>query len=171
MLARRDRSDGVRGFTLIELLIVIAIIAILAAVTFVALNPLKRFQDSRDSVRWTDTSNILDAIKVDQIDNGGSYLYAIDQTSTSTEYMISVATTTSGCDDLTCDVNIASDGDCVNLQGLVDEGYLGEMPVSPRGEGSWTSGYTGYYLIKNDNDSITIGACESENSNGINVTR
>ena len=44
------------GFTLVELLIVIAIIAIIAAVIFVALDPLTRFQDSRDSARWQESS-------------------------------------------------------------------------------------------------------------------
>jgi len=38
---------NIRGFTLIELLLVIGIIATLAVVTFVALDPAKRFQDVR----------------------------------------------------------------------------------------------------------------------------
>ena len=42
-----------RGFTLIELLVVIAIISILAVVVFVALDPVTRFQDARDSRRPT----------------------------------------------------------------------------------------------------------------------
>ena len=50
-----------QGFTLIELLIVIGIIAVLAAATFVALNPLTRFQDARDARRRTDISAVLSA--------------------------------------------------------------------------------------------------------------
>lgn len=163
-------SQSERGFTLIELLIVIAIIAILAAVVFVALDPLTRFQDARDSSRWNDVTALLSAIKVDQVDNGGSYLPAITNATAGTVYMISNATTTSGCN-LTCDVTIAATGDCVNLQGLADEGYVGSLPVSPNGTGSWSSTYTGYYMIKSSVGNVTIGACESENTSSISVTR
>ena len=79
-----------KGFTLIELLIVIAIIAIIAAVVFVALDPLTRFQDARDASRWSDTAALLSAIKVDQVDNGGSYLTAVQTpcSNNSNVYMI-----------------------------------------------------------------------------------
>ena len=158
------------GFTLIELLIVIAIIAILAAVVFVALDPLTRFQDARDSSRWSDVTALLSAIKIDQVDNKGLYLWAITNTVAGTEYMISSTTTSFGCN-LTCDVTIAATDDCVNLQGFVDEGYVGSLPVSPSGVGNWSSIYTGYYIIKNSVGTITIGACESENVSSISVTR
>ena len=159
-----------KGFTLIELLIVIAIIAILAAVVFVALDPLTRFQDARDASRWSDATSILSAIKVDQVDNGGSYISAVDDAIAGTEYMISNATTTSGCN-LTCDAAIAAAGDCINLSGLVSEGYIGSVPVSPNGLGTWTPEFSGYYLIKSATGIITIGACESENTDSISVSR
>ncbi|MFC1595131.1 prepilin-type N-terminal cleavage/methylation domain-containing protein [Patescibacteria group bacterium] len=165
-----------KGFTLIELLIVIAIIAILAAVAFVALDPLTRFQDARDSRRWSDVAAIMSAIKVDQVDNGGSYLWGINNaadgatTVADDEYMISNATTTSGCNASACSV-ISATNDCVNLQGLADEGYLGSLPISPNGDGSWTEALSGYYMILNSNGSITIGACEAENTASITVTR
>jgi prepilin-type N-terminal cleavage/methylation domain-containing protein len=57
------------GFTLLELLIVIAIIAIIAAIIFVALDPLKRFQDARDAVRYADIKNIDDAIQLYILEN------------------------------------------------------------------------------------------------------
>ena len=47
------------GFTLIELLVVIAIIATLATVVFVALNPVQRFSDARNSRRWNDVNTML----------------------------------------------------------------------------------------------------------------
>ena len=88
-----------KGFTLIELLIVIAIIAIIAAVIFVALDPLRRFQDSRDSTRWQEATSIIDAIKVDQVDNGGQYITAVYNTNVGSVYMISDGATAVGCDD------------------------------------------------------------------------
>lgn len=170
-LPSRRRS----GFTLIELLIVIAIIAILASVVLIALDPLTRFRDSRDAKRWSAARNISDALNMYQVDHGGHKLYG-SYTDTSTaglttgnEYMISSASTTVGCD-TGCSVVGATD-DCVNLKELVNGGYLGELPVSPNGSGSWTSAYTGYYLKPNTSGSITIGACEAENTSSISVTR
>jgi len=161
------RNQG--GFTLIELLIVIAIIAILAAVVFVALDPLTRFQDARDSARFSDVTEILSALKIDQVDNRGSYVWAVSNATAGTEYQISNATTTSACN-TSCSA-VASSGDCVNLSGLVTEGYLGSLPVSPNGDGSWSSTLTGYYLVKASTGTVTVGACEAENTSSITVTR
>lgn len=165
-----NKQQSNKGFTLIELLIVIALIAILAGVVFVALDPLTRFQDARDSSRWTDATAVLSAIKVDQVDNGGYYLTSITNATQDVNYMISSTTPASGCN-LSCDAVIASGNDCINLQGLVDEGYLPNLPVSPNGTGSWTTEFTGYYLTKNANGSITVGACESENTPAVSVTQ
>ena len=160
--------DTRKGFTLIELLIVIAIIAILAGVAFVALNPLGRFQDARDSRRWSDVTALTDAIKVNQVDRGGSYLFAITNAATGTNFIISNATTTTGCN-LSCDVTASSS--CINLQGFVDQGYLASLPVSPNGTGNWSLTYTGYYLSHATTGSVTIGSCESENTSSISISR
>lgn len=159
------------GFTLIELLIVIAIIAIIAAVSFVALDPLTRFQDSRDAARWSDATAILSATKLDQIDNGGQYLSSVANATAGEVYMI--GTDTTGCDDQNAQCDVAVDGDtnCVDLSGLVTDGYLGEIPVSPNGTGSWTTGTTGYTLMRSSTGSITIQACESENTDEIRIIR
>ncbi len=165
---RNHKRKG--GFTLIELLIVIAIIAILAAVAFVALDPLTRFKDARDSSRWGDVTALVSAIKIDQIDNGGTYLSSIANATSSWDYMITGDGTTSGCN-VTCDGNVATSSSCVDLSGLVTEGYLASIPVSPNGSGSWSTSITGYYLNKNSNGTITVGACESENTSSISVSR
>ncbi len=52
------------GFTLVELLVVIAIIAILAAVVVLIINPLELTRRSRDAARFTDLSNLQQAINV-----------------------------------------------------------------------------------------------------------
>jgi type IV pilus assembly protein PilA len=167
------------GFTLIELLIVIAIIAIIAAVVFVALNPLKRFQESRDARRWSDVNAILHAIKVDQVDNGGTYLPAISSLTSGSVYMIvdgnGSTAMTAGCDDNNtyCDTNVTGDTTCVDLDGLVTEGYLGDIPISPAGNVAWDDGDTageegtGYTLSYNSTTGIvTVRACESEDTSG-----
>jgi prepilin-type N-terminal cleavage/methylation domain-containing protein len=157
-----------RGFTLIELLIVIAIIAIIAAVAFVALDPLTRFKDSRDSRRWQDISSIADAIVVNQVDNHGYYDTAISNATTSLVYPI--GTCVSACATSTCDTEMGTTT-FIDLAGLVTEGYLGAVPVSPDGVGSWSTSTTGYTLEKMPTGSIVIRACESENSDEIKVIR
>lgn len=63
------RSTGhERGFTLIELLIVIAIIGFLAAAILVAVDPVKRIQDSRDARRFSEVNGVLNAILTKQVD-------------------------------------------------------------------------------------------------------
>lgn len=170
-----------RGFTLIELLIVIAIIAVLAAVTFVALNPLRRFQDTRDSRRWSDITQILSAIKIDQVDRGGTWPTAINALTAGQNYMIvNGSSMTAGCDDnnTACDLDPNADTNCVNLNYLVTGGYLSSIPVSPSsGAVTWDDGDTageegtGYVLSKSANNAITIAACESENATSVSVTR
>lgn len=162
-----------KGLTLIELLIVVAIIAILATAVFVALDPLKRLQDSRDSKRWSDASELLNALKVSQVDNGGKYITAVDSAVDGQTYMIVGDSTTAGCDDQNdnCDVDVTSDNSCINLAELAARGYLGKIPVSPNGDGLWSTSITGYVLTASSSGSIKIDACESENTSYISVTR
>ena len=159
-----------KGFTLIELLIVIAIIAIIAAVAFVALDPLTRFQDSRDASRWSDISAVLAAIKVDQVDNGGSYVSAVASTTAGTSYMIGDAT--SGCNVTCTAVSGIGASNCVDLSALVTEGYLSEVPVSPNASGSsWTTGTTGYVLTRESTGILEIEACDAENASEVRLAR
>ena len=57
-----------KGFTLIELLIVIGIIGFLAAAVLVAVDPVKRIQDSRDAKRYSEVNGILNAMLTKQVD-------------------------------------------------------------------------------------------------------
>jgi prepilin-type N-terminal cleavage/methylation domain-containing protein len=153
-----------QGFTLIELLIVIAVIAILAAAVFVALDPLQRFQESRDAQRWNDTTNVLNAVVTDQVDNGGAYLASITALTDDLYYQIGTAATgcDSGCTAQTTQVA------CVNLAGLVTEGYLGSVPLDPS---TGTATETDYYLQKSATGTITVGACDPEAATAISSSR
>ncbi|MBD3311541.1 MAG: prepilin-type N-terminal cleavage/methylation domain-containing protein [Candidatus Magasanikbacteria bacterium] len=169
----KQKSVAAAGFTLVELLIVIAIIAIIAAVIFVALDPLTRFKDARDSTRWQEVAEVINAIKIDQVDNGGFYLTAVSNTNAGEVYMITGNAVASGCDDnnSNCDVDVTDDDNCVDLSGLVSEGYLGAVPVSPNGTGTWSSSTTGYTLQRDSSGIVTVRACESENTDAIWVAR
>jgi len=70
LLDRKTSTQG--GFTLIEVLVVIGILAILLAITLVAINPNKHFQDARNSQRSSNVSAVLDAIYAYEASNSGS---------------------------------------------------------------------------------------------------
>lgn len=55
-------KDSERGFTLIELLVVIGVLGILLAITLIAINPNKHFQDARNTQRSSNVGEILNAI-------------------------------------------------------------------------------------------------------------
>ena len=148
-------SRNEKGFTLIELLIVIAIIAIIAAGVFVALDPAQRFEEARDSQRWSDVNAVLSAVKTDQVDNGGSYVASVAALTNGNYYTIGTAA--AGCDSgCTAQTTQAA---CVDLAALVTEGYLGSVPMDPS---SGTAAETDYYLMKAASDVITVGSCDPE---------
>jgi type IV pilus assembly protein PilA len=169
-----------KGFTLLELLIVIAIIAIIAAIIFVALDPLKRFGDARDARRWSDIRNIVDAIKLDQVDNGGAYHANITALNDGEVYLVVDGAKDVGCDDqnANCDVDIDDDANCVNLGFLQTEGYLGDIAVGPSsGVVTWDHGAvdgdvgTGYTVQRDATGIITVRSCEAENTAEIFISR
>ena len=137
------------GFTLIELLVVIAIIAILATVVFVALDPVKRFADARDSRRWNDVNNLLTAIHESIVDSGGSLPTGLTTSMTKTQ----LGTAVTGCSP--CGTAAT---DCVDLATPLAT-YLKSIPIDPQG----TAALTGYSVTVDANNMITIDACNGEN--------
>ncbi len=153
-----------QGFTLIELLIVIAVIAILAAAVFVALDPIQRFQDARDSRRANDISNVITAVKTDQVDNGGAYVAAIAGLTDDLYYVI--GTDGSGCNTgCTAQTTQAA---CADISALVTERYLGSVPMDPS---TGTAAQTDYYISSRANGSIMVGACDPEVEATISLSR
>lgn len=65
------------GFTLIELLVVIGILAILLAITLIAINPTKHFQDSRNTQRRANLSAILNGLYAYESTNAGNMAPAV----------------------------------------------------------------------------------------------
>lgn len=161
MTATKGRK---KGFTLIELLIVIAVIVVLAAAVFVALNPAKRFADARNSRRSSDVASILNAIKTDQVDNGGTYVASVAALTAGNNYVI--GTNAAGCNSgCTAKTTQAA---CVDLTALVTEGYLGSVPFDPS---SGAATFTDYYLTRNSSGTVEVGACDAESGVTISVSR
>lgn len=149
-----------KGFTLIELLVVIAIIAILAVVVFVALDPVTRFADARNSRRWTDVNSILTAVHQSIVDNDGSLPSGL----TSGMSVTQIGTAVSGCDSSCTDATASA---CVNLNAPLAR-YLKSLPTDPE---SGTAAETGYYIVVDTNNIVTVAACAPEGGEVVQVSR
>jgi prepilin-type N-terminal cleavage/methylation domain-containing protein len=142
------------GFTLIELLIVIAIIGFLAAAILVAVDPVRRIQESRDARRSEEALSILNAVLNYQVDQRAIYNGETDapihtQPSASTNPYVQVivrgswtpshidcenAATRPGCD-MPMNTEPSSNKSCVvNIEAVVPQ-YIAELPLDPRGAG------------------------------------
>lgn len=139
-----------KGFTLMEILLVIGLLAVLAVVVFVALDPAKRFQDTRNARRTTDIQNILSAVHTYVNDSKGTFPAAI----TSTEQQIgtgatgSCAISTGGC---------STAANCVDLSTALAS-YLKSIPTDPNGDDA----HTGYSIVRDTNNMVTVRACNAE---------
>lgn len=143
-----------RGFTLIELLVVIGILAVLLAITLVAINPQKQFQQANNTQRSSDVNAILNAINQYAVDQKGQLPAGI-----------------------TADrIEIANDG--VDLCGLVPE-YLAALPTDPTGatlgapiaETDCAAYSTGYYVRTTGNNRVIVEAMAAEQAASISATR
>ncbi|NIT04374.1 prepilin-type N-terminal cleavage/methylation domain-containing protein [Candidatus Saccharibacteria bacterium] len=150
-----------KGFTLIELLVVIAIIAILAAVVFVALNPVQRFQDARNSTRISDVNSLLTAIHESIVDNGGALPTGLSLGMAETQLGTAAACTVT--DNGNACGTVAA---CVDLTTPLAQ-YLASVPVDPQGSAARTS----YSVTVDANSIVTVRSCDAEGGATIQVSR
>lgn len=146
------------GFTLIELLVVIGILAVLLAITLVAINPQRQFQQTNNTKRSSDVSAILNAIAQYSVDNRGSLPTGINTTAQT------IAATT---------FNTM----CTQLVPI----YIAALPVDPLTNNgtpidasactgtTWTTNYTVQQVASSNR--ITVAAPSAELSATIEVTR
>lgn len=191
-----SRTTGERGFTLIELLIVIGIIGFLAGAVLVAVDPVKRIQDSRDSRRSSEVNAILNAYLTKQVDDralyagevtaplilqGGSNVQVIVKDDTG--IVCNSATTRPGCNKA-MDTSGANKN-CVANISAIQPNYIADVPNDPAGLTPCTTGSTcttvgniavgttnsGYYVSRTAGNRIEIGACKPEQAAAISVKR
>lgn len=150
-----------KGFTLIELLVVIGILAILLAITLIAINPARQFQQANDTKRSSDVNAILNAVGQYAADNKGALPTGI----TSTAKPIAGSTTAP-----TTVADICS--------ALVPQ-YIAALPVDPTTgtgapilEAGCTADYaTGYSIVSSATDNRVTVTAVGQITNPISVTR
>jgi len=157
------------GFTLIELLLVTAIIAVLAVSVFAALDPARRIDEAQNARRSTDVDTILTAIHQSIVDNKGSYPTNMPAVGTEAQ----LGTDVTGCAIATggCAVTQAS---CVDLMANVAQDlipFLKSMPIDPTGSPTYTSGKTGYSVLRDSNGIVTVKSCGAERGAAIDASR
>ncbi|MDP4008579.1 MAG: prepilin-type N-terminal cleavage/methylation domain-containing protein [Candidatus Peregrinibacteria bacterium] len=143
-----------RAFTLIELIIVIAIIAILAGAIFVAIDPARRLNESRNATRANDVGTVLDAVIKYQADNDGTH-YSTVAALTAGNYHTIGTCATGGDTGCTAQTTQAA---CADLS-AIGSNYLGAVPKDPK---TGTDALTDYYIMKDANGAITVGSCDTE---------
>ncbi len=153
-----------KGFTLIELLVVITIIGILAATIFVAIDPAKRFAQSRNGRRYSEISAVLDAILTFSIDNKGNLPANIDSVVGTAQILGTAAT---GCDS-GCTPAGTTVAACADLTTDLVDKYLAAIPIDPK---DGTASKTLYAVNKTANGRIKIFSCSAEDGEVINVQR
>lgn len=139
-----QKAKNSAGFTLIEILIAIAIISILAVSVFVALDPITRFQEARNSTRINDVNSILTAIHSYIVDNDGALPTGLSTSMSATE--------------------LGTGG--LNLSAPLVK-YLKTIPIGPSG----SEAATNYTVAVDSNNIVTVAAENAENSAVISVSR
>lgn len=159
-----NRKSNQQGFTLIELLVVIGILAILLAITLIAINPNKHFQDTRNAQRASDVVALLDAIYEYQAASSGSLPPSVQAGS------IPAASQVASTDIDLCDVvptylaDLPTDPDTTATGSYVTGG------ATPC-DGATTAYDTGYEIEKTASGRFTVTAPSAEGGASISVTR
>lgn len=142
--------------------------------------PIEKFKKARDADRWADVSAISKALVAYKKDQGGADLFKeIDSLYRDDWYMIVGGNMIKGCDDsnIFSNVEIFDDHYCLNFSDLVEEGYLGELPVAPSDDVEWDKGLengskgTGYAFMIDEEGVLHIQSCETESFFEINIDR
>ncbi|OGH11267.1 MAG: hypothetical protein A2857_06605 [Candidatus Levybacteria bacterium RIFCSPHIGHO2_01_FULL_36_15] len=124
------------------------IITTLTTFIVVSLDPVTRFAQARNSRRITDIDSILVAIQEYIVDNNGD-LASTGVTTTEKQLGTCLSGGNTACSDAAAD--------CLNLTSTLSK-YLKSIPIDPNG----TSEFTGYSVVTDSNNIITVTACKTE---------
>lgn len=146
------------GFTLIELLVVIGILAVLLAITLIAINPQRQFQQTNNTKRSSDVNAVLNAITQYAVDNKGTLPTGI----TTTAETIEATAFNTLCTQLVPQYIAALPVDPLTNNGT-------PIDASTCTGTTWTTNYTVQQISSSNR--ITVAAPSAELSATIEVTR
>ncbi len=139
-----------KAFTLPEVLIVIGILAILAVIVILAVDPVARFENARDSRRLSDVQAITSALHQYVIDHKGVFPAGLDGTERQ------IGTATSGCALTTPHCSVKGDQDCLDLSAALDP-YLHGVPSDPK---TGDDDRTHYSVRVGRDNALLVEACD-----------
>jgi prepilin-type N-terminal cleavage/methylation domain-containing protein len=146
----RTTKTTSKGFTLLEVLLVVGIVSILAGIVLLAINPSRNLSDTRNAQRRLDVNTINSAV----------YQYAIANGSIPATITV---TATPVC---------ATGGVCTGLIDLTVLTASGRYLVAqPKDPVTGTVNSTGYTIVRDVNNRITVAAPGAEVGAVISVTR
>jgi prepilin-type N-terminal cleavage/methylation domain-containing protein len=143
-----------KGFTLVEMIVVVTIIAVLVSIVFVAIDPARRLNESRNARRASDVATILDAVKTYQADHDGVHFEEITDMDEDTYYVIG----DSGGLCNTCTAVSDDVEECIDFTDF-PANYLANVPFDPV---TGSAGDSDYYIMRGSDGTITLGACEPQ---------
>jgi len=142
-----------KGFTLIEILVVIGVLSVLFSIILFLINPAGQFSRANNAKRRSDIMAILNAIGAYNADNKGVLPNSITTT---------VATITDA-------VNGA------DICALLVPKFIPALPTDPSLKTNdittCTNYNTGYTVVKDANNRVTLAAPNQENGEVISITR
>lgn len=154
--SKKISDERQEGFTLIELLVVIGILAILMGIVLVAINPARQFAQANNTTRSNAVTQVLNAVGNYMADNKGALPNGIPTTPTAA-------------------APIASGAGNVDLCTVLVPTYISAIPNDPSNNApditncaSYNSGYT---IVKDANNRVTIAAPNAQLGATISVTR
>ncbi len=146
-----------KGFTLIELLVVIGILAILLAITLIAINPARQFNQANATRQRSDVLQILNAVHQFTAENNGQLPGEISALTADTD-------------------TVLNSTNFPNLCGELMTNYIPALPVIPTLNqanitscvGEWNTGYT---ISRDAQNRVTVSGGTDAGGNTITVTR
>jgi prepilin-type N-terminal cleavage/methylation domain-containing protein len=144
-----------KGFTLIELLVVIGILAILLSIVLIAINPARQFGQANNTKRRSDVTQILNAIGAYAAENKGVLPTGIPTTTPAV---------------------IGSGAGEANICADLLTTYIPALPADPQVNNgaevtSCTTYTTGYTVVRDANNRVTVAAPQAENGETISISR
>lgn len=141
-----------KGFTLIELLVVIGILAILLSIVLIAINPARQFAQANNTKRRSDTTALLNAISQFGADHHGTLPANITLAA--------------------LDIGKAGADICSDIMPT----YISALPADPKTNNGaaiidCTAYTTGYTVLKDATNRVTVAAPEAELGEVIAITR